>query len=36
MDEQGKLHFYEVDGDHIQFSERWFQETIIANYFIWN
>lgn len=34
MDEQGKLHFYEVDGDHIQFSERWFQETIIANYFI--
>jgi len=30
MDEAGKLKFYEVDGDHIQFGRPWFNETIIG------
>jgi len=34
MDELGKLHFYDVDGEHLQFSRKWFNETIIANYFL--
>lgn len=34
MDQLGKLHFYEVDGEHIQFSKKWFNETIISNYFL--
>ena len=33
MDEAGKLHFYDLDGDHIQFNKHWFNETIISNYF---
>jgi len=34
MDSLEKLHFYAVDGDHIQFSNKWFNETIISNYFL--
>ena len=33
MEENGKLHFFAVDGDHIQFSEKWFSQTIIDQFF---
>lgn len=32
MDEEGKLHFLEVEGDHIQFSQAWFKEQIIDKF----
>lgn len=34
MDKLGKLHFHDVDGEHIQFSNKWFNDTIISNYFL--
>jgi len=33
LDEAGKLHFYEVEGDHLQFSRDWFVQEIINVYF---
>lgn len=33
MEENGKLHFFAVNGDHIQFSEKWFSQTIIDQFF---
>lgn len=30
MDEEGKLHFLEVDGDHLQFSKEWFLDSVVA------
>lgn len=33
MDEEGKLQFLEVEGDHIQFSQAWFARQIIDEYF---
>ena len=32
MDDQGKLHFLQVEGDHIQFSQAWFHKEIIDNF----
>ncbi|KZS18637.1 palmitoyl-protein thioesterase 1 isoform X1 [Daphnia magna] len=32
MDSQGKLHFLKVEGDHIQFSQIWFKQTIIEKF----
>ena len=32
MDDQGKLHFLQVEGDHIQFSQAWFQKEIIDKF----
>lgn len=29
LDETGRLHFYSVEGDHLQFSREWFVEEII-------
>uniref|UniRef100_A0A6M2DWE0 Palmitoyl-protein thioesterase 1 n=1 Tax=Xenopsylla cheopis TaxID=163159 RepID=A0A6M2DWE0_XENCH len=29
MDQDGKLHFLDVDGDHLRFSEEWFIENVI-------
>ncbi|XP_033214610.1 palmitoyl-protein thioesterase 1 [Belonocnema kinseyi] len=34
MDEQGKIHFLSIDGNHLQFSDRWFIENIIKKYLI--
>lgn len=37
MDEQGKLHFLEVEGDHIQFSQAWFSQNIIGKFLkVWS
>ncbi|XP_046650203.1 palmitoyl-protein thioesterase 1-like [Daphnia pulicaria] len=32
MDDEGKLHFLQVEGDHIQFSQAWFKNEIIDNF----
>lgn len=32
MDKQGKLHFLELDGDHLQFSNQWFIDNILKVY----
>lgn len=32
MDQAGKLHFFEVPGDHLQIDEEWFKKTIIEQY----
>merc|ERR1711976_527458 len=32
LDEAGKLHFLELDGDHLQFSAEWFIENIVKVY----
>ncbi|XP_066581717.1 palmitoyl-protein thioesterase 1-like [Prorops nasuta] len=32
MRKQRKIHFYSVIGDHLQFSEKWFIDTIINQY----
>jgi len=32
LDEAGRLHFYEVEGDHLQFSRDWFVQEIIRVY----
>lgn len=32
MDEAGKLHFLEIDGDHLQMSDSWFVENIVKVY----
>ena len=33
LDESGRLHFLEVEGDHLQFSRQWFIDEIIHVYF---
>jgi len=32
MDKAGKLHFLDLDSDHLQFSNEWFIETIIKDF----
>ena len=32
MDKDGKLHFFAVDGDHLQLDETWFVESIIKKF----
>merc|ERR1712038_343444 len=32
MDKQGKIHFLELDGDHLQFSTKWFIDNILRKY----
>jgi len=32
LDEAGRLHFLEVDGDHLQFTRQWFIDVIINGY----
>ena len=34
MDEQGKIHFLSVEGNHLQFSDKWFIQNIIKKYLI--
>jgi len=33
LDEAGKLHFMEVEGDHLQFTKQWFVDNIIEVFF---
>ena len=33
LDEAGKLHFMDVEGDHLQFSRQWFIDNIINVFF---
>ena len=33
LDEAGKLHFMEVEGDHLQFSRQWLIDNIIEVFF---
>lgn len=34
MNEKGKLHFVETEGNHLQFSDEWFIENIIKKWFM--
>lgn len=34
MDEDGKIDFLEVHGDHLQFSDEWFRKNIIQTYLV--
>jgi hypothetical protein len=34
MDEQGKIDFLDIDGDHLQFSTEWFIQEIVQKYLI--
>ncbi|KAK0174038.1 hypothetical protein PV328_007156 [Microctonus aethiopoides] len=34
MDNNGKIHFLSVMGNHLQFTNHWFNETIIQNYLL--
>jgi len=33
LDEAGKLHFFEVEGNHLQFTRAWFEQNIIDVFF---
>ena len=34
LDQQGKLHFKEMEGDHMDHQEEWFTENIIKNFLV--
>lgn len=34
MDKAGKLHFLEVEGNHLQISDEWFVKNIVKKYFV--
>lgn len=34
LDEAGKLHFYEVPGDHLEVSTQWLIDEIIVPFFV--
>lgn len=34
MNENGQLDFISLEGDHLQFTEDWFIETIVRKYLI--
>jgi len=32
LDQSHRLHLLEVDGDHLQFTDKWFVQQIITSY----